>query len=252
MGRNVDLQEAKLAFRSVITPGDDLLVHASLKTLGYFPDGISAVVEAIQEALTPAGTLIMMTDTRSFARTGVFSPDQASETGRITEVFRRMPLVVRSVVPMVSFCAWGARASQYTKPYDSHLDEDAPMNRLLANSAKIMLLGIGYEKCTLYHLAEERHRVPYNTYKTFSGVLRVDGQPDRSISQTYFVRSDLSTKKDPSRAGQELEAKGLVKFARLGDGLVRVFEAREFDRVCMDLLQADPRAFLVRDQEVHQ
>lgn len=155
---------------------------------------------------------------------------------------------MRSRVPMVSFAAIGPRAEYYTREYNSHLDETAPITRLLEQDGKIMLMGVGYIKCTLYHLAEERHESPYNFYKTFEGV-EVDetGRELGPISQRYFVRKDMGVKKDPAIAGSMLEERGESTVLTLGKGEVRTFKARDFDRCCMDALDKDPDAFLVHD-----
>ena len=238
-------QETVSAFKQALEQGDDIFVHASLGRIGHFEAGPDGVIEALCAAVGPSGTVIMMTDTRSFAKTGRFSMDQPSETGLLTERFRLTNGVKRSCVPMVSYCAKGPKAEYYTAPYNSHLDDTATLTRLLADNGKIMLLGIGYGKCTLYHMSEERHQAPTNFYKEFKGVLTEAGKPDRPISQRYFVRKDLSTRKDPSVAGEMLEERGLATVLPLGKDAVRVFRARDFDACCTEALVKDPNAFLV-------
>ncbi len=241
---NISQNQIEEALKEGLQPGDDVLIHASLSTLGHFEEGVEALIESICNAVTKAGTVIMMADTRSFAKTGTFSLDQPSETGLLTERFRLMEGVRRSCVPMASFCAWGARVEEYTQTYHSHLDESATITRLLENDGKIMLMGIGYEKCTLYHLAEERHDLPYNFYKNFEGVLKTEGQEDKPISQRYYVRKDMSVKKNPSIAGEVLEKRNQAKVIPLGNEYLRVFRARDFDKCCMDALEKDSKAFL--------
>lgn len=247
--RNIFEEETRRVLTEALSPGDDVLVHASLSSLGTFERGPDAIIDALFAAVGHAGTVIMMTDTRSFAKTGRFSVDQPSETGLLTEQFRQKPGVRRSVVPMVSFAAAGAHAAEYLQTYHSHLDATAPITRLLENDGKILLLGIGYAKCTLYHLAEERHASPYNFYKTFKGSLVEENREIAPISQRYFVRSDMTVKKDPSVAGQMLEKRCQVKMLTLGNGVVRAFRAQDFDACCMNALAADPDAFLATRPE---
>lgn len=241
--------ETRQAMAAALEPGDDVLVHAALSPLGQFEPDIDVIIEALLDAVGPDGTVIMMTDTRSFSKTGQFSADQPSETGLLTEKFRLMPGVKRSVVPMVSFCAMGPRTDEYTQAYHSHLDDTATITRLLENDGKIMMLGIGYEKCTLYHLSEERHNTPYNFYKEFNGVLTREDGGTEPISQRYFVRRDMTVKKDPSIAGSMLEERGQMTCVPLGRGVLRVFRARDFDACCMDALTADPNAFLAKNSD---
>lgn len=243
----IDLQNFRDAMSAVLPEGDDVLIHASLGALGRIDTSVEDVIEAIRAPMGPEATLVMMTDTRSFAKTGRFSVSQPSETGLLTETFRRMPGVLRSCVPMVSFAALGPRAEEYTQRYDSHLDDSATITRLLANDGRILLIGVTYNKCTLYHLSEERVGAPYNTYKTFLGTQVEDGHQVGPISQRYFVRSDLSTRKNPLIVGRLLEARGSVSARKVGDGWVRSFKARAFDACAMQAIRDDPDAFLVRD-----
>lgn len=239
-------QEVREVFGQALDPGDDVMIHAALGSIGHFDAGVEDIIDALIEAVVPDGTLVVMTDTRSFAKTGRFSPLQPSETGLLTERFRQRENALRSIVPMVSYAAIGPNAAYYTQQYNSHLDETATMSRLLERDAKMMLFGIAYEKCTLYHLSEERNKSQVNFYKTFEGILTIDNKDIGPVSQRYFVRQDMSVRKDPSIAGRMLEERGQAHVAALGDGFVRTFKSRDFDRCCMDALANDPKAFLVR------
>jgi|GEM_PF-3991517 len=242
--RIISEEETHRVLAAALSPGDDVLIHASLSALGTFEPGPEAIIDALFAAVGQAGTVIMMTATRSFAKTGRFSVDQPSETGLLTEKFRQRPGVRRSVVPMVSFAAAGARASEYLQAYHSHLDSSAPMTRLLENDGKILMFGLSYNYCTLYHLSEERHASAYNFYKTFEGYLVEADREIAAISQRYFVRKDMSVAKNCSIAGQMLEQRGQVTMHTLGNGMVRACRARDFDACCMEALATDPDAFL--------
>lgn len=245
-GSVITASQLRALLADALSPGDDALIHASLVRLGHFEAGVDDIVDALIESVAPNGTVIMMTDTRSFAKTARFAMNQPSETGLLTERMRQRSDVVRSRVPMVSFVAHGPKAHYYTAEYDSHLDESATISRLLEQDGKIMMMGVSYEKCTLFHLSEERNSSRYNIYKTFEGREVLDDGRELPISQKYFVRGDMSIRKDPAPAGRLLEARGLVHVSPLGDGVVRTFKARDFDRCCMDALASDPESFVIR------
>src|SRR4051812_15589484 len=42
-----------------IGPGDQLMVHASMKSMGWIAGGAQAVVEALMETITTEGTIVM-------------------------------------------------------------------------------------------------------------------------------------------------------------------------------------------------
>lgn len=240
-------QDLDLAFRRLLTPGDTLMVHSSMKAIGMVEDGPEAIIQAMLDRLGSSGTLVMMTSTTSFSKTGHFDQlNSPSETGLLTEVFRRFPGVRRSFVPMTSFSAIGAHADDYVQEFNSHLDPTAPVGKMVKDRIKIMLYGTTYSRCTVYHLSEERLQLPYNDYKTFSGT-GVDAQgKTRPCSQRYFVRKDMSaTKKNVDWIGAKMEADGVVALEPLGHGMLRVFRADIFDQYCSRELEKNPGAFLV-------
>ena len=64
--------DIKKVFENLIKPGEDLLVHSSLKNIGFFNPSPEIIIENLEQVLTEFGTLVMMTDTRSFAKQKVF------------------------------------------------------------------------------------------------------------------------------------------------------------------------------------
>ena len=247
--KEIFLDETVAAISQAVSPGSDVMVHAALKQFGTFVPGVEIIIDALFSAVGPDGTIVMMSDTRSFAKTGRFDIAQPSETGLLTETFRKNQETSRSIVPMVSFLAKGARASEYLSTYHSYLDETSPLNSLLKNDGTILLFGAPYQKCTLWHLSEERNKVPDHVYKTFKGVF-VDGERIIApISQRYFVRRSLQVKKDTAIAGRMLEERSQVKTIPLGDSYIKSFKARDFDNCCMDALKNDPNAFSVFSAE---
>ena len=241
---NINALDTEKALKKVIGKGDHVLVHCSLKLMGNFVNGINSIIKSLIETVGDSGTIIMITHTFAFAKTKKFSIDTPSEAGILSEFFRKYPNVKRSCVPMVSFCAIGRLADYFTQPFNSHLDESATLSRLLLMDGKILLMGIGYERCTLFHLSEERLSSSHNYYKNFQGDLYENGKFLKPISQRYFVRKDLNLKKNGANIQTIFESKNLFLKAPLGKGYLKSFKARDFDKVCMNELKKNPDFFL--------
>jgi len=189
----------------------------------------------------------MLSSTRSeFVEKGVFDVRKSkSDVGALGESVRLHPKALRSICPMVSFVAIGKRSKEYTRVYNSFLEPNSPMMRLRENGGKILLYGIGYAKCTMYHLSEERLKVDYNFYKEFEGTLIDWDGSSKPVSQTYYVRKSMNTKKNASSAGEMFEQSEYpVWKANLGHVELRSFYAADFNDFCTSELEKNPKLFL--------
>lgn len=219
--------------------GDTLLVHSSLSSLGWVAGGAEAVIQALLAALGPRGTLVMPAFSSGLSepsrwenppvprswwpaiRAGMpaFDPARTPSlgVGRIPELFRTWPGVLRSGHPTGSFAARGPRAAALTAPHglDFSFGPDGPLGRLEAAGARILLLGVGWDRCTAFHLAETRSGT--------RGEL-VEGSPvrrgRRRVWATYReCRFDAAA--FPA-LGRHLERAGLVRRGRVGSAAARL------------------------------
>ncbi|MFI5807444.1 aminoglycoside N(3)-acetyltransferase [Streptomyces sp. NPDC051561] len=167
-----------------VRPGETLLVHSSLSSLGLVCGGRVAVVEALLDALGPAGTLAVPAHSGQYsdpagwqhppvpeqwwprirAAMPVYDPATAPSRGIgvIPEAVRTWPGALRSAHPQTSFAAIGPGASALTEGHapDCRLGERSPLARLEEAGARVLLLGAGFGSCTAFHLAEYRTSSP--------------------------------------------------------------------------------------------
>lgn len=167
-----------------VPAGAVVLLHSSLRALGYVCGGPVTVVRALLDVLTPRGTLVVPAQTPDNrdpsrwthrpvparwwpeirAHLPAFDPARSDcrSMGLIAETVRTWPGAVRSAHPQTSFAAVGARAAELMACHDldSELGESSPLAALDAAGAYTLLLGVGYQRCTAFHLAEYRRPVP--------------------------------------------------------------------------------------------
>jgi aminoglycoside 3-N-acetyltransferase len=163
-----------------LAEGMTVLVHSSLKSLGWVNGGPVAAIQALQDVLTPAGTLVMPAHSGDLSDPAhwqnppipqswhdlvretmpVFDPrlTPTRGMGRIAELFRTWPDVRRSLHPQLSFAAWGKQAEFVTANHElaNALGEGSPLARVYDLDGYVLLLGVGYDSNTSFHLAEYR------------------------------------------------------------------------------------------------
>ena len=178
--------------------GMTVIVHSSLKSLGWVVGGPVAVVQALMDVITEEGTLVMPTHTAHYSDpAGWLNPPVPKDwwstiieempafdpavtptyfMGAIVEAFRTFPGVLRSNHPTESFAAWGKNKETIIKDHsvDFGLGEQSPLGRVYDLRGHVLLLGVGYDSNTSMHLAE--HRVPSPSTEQNAGPFFSDGK----------------------------------------------------------------------------
>jgi aminoglycoside 3-N-acetyltransferase len=227
-----------------VEPGMTLLAHSSLSSIGWVNGGAIAVIQALQDALTPNGTLVMPTHSGDLSDPALWENPPVPEPwwaiiretmppfdpkstptrgmGRIPESFRDMPGVFRSNHPAMSFAAIGGHAERIIADHSLNypLGEDSPLARIYELNGWVILLGVGFESNTSFHLAE--YRVPNPPTEQLGAPLLEDGK------QTWATYQDVKLNADPFiKLGKCFEEDVKTMKGNVGSAIARLFRQRE-------------------------
>ncbi len=221
-----------------------MFVHASLSAIGYVVGGARTVIEALQTVVGPEGLIAMPGFTQESYPPELRDPPPQSQfweairettppydpaltpttgMGAIAEAFRVWPGVRRSGHPDVSVCAWGAGAEALTAAHalDFACGPGTPLGVWGARpESKILLLGVGWNRCSLLHTAETQ--TPHRRLKTLMcRMVGEDGTP--FWRESYDVGDDLG--RFFPACGAAFEATGGVTRQTVGAAEARLFHS---------------------------
>ncbi len=234
-----------------INQGDILAVHSSLSSFGFVQGGAKTVVSALQDTLTPSGTLMMPTHTYSFPMWGKPPHDSrlsASLVGKITDVFRSMPGVIRSSHPTHSVAAWGRLAGHLTG--DSlrfpPVGVGSPWHRLLEAKGRVLMLGTQMDACTLLHLCEVLAGVPYLEVAFTPGLDYevAHRMNDQDEVEEYILRQVPGCSRGFPKSEGYLKSKGVLRDVRIVTSQSLLFDAQPVVQTMVDKLKEDPNYLL--------
>ena len=244
-------QEIATALRFVgVAPGQHLLVHSSLSSLGRVEGGAPTVVQALLDVLGSDGTLLAPTLTGSEdigpTTEMAFDVDASpSWTGAIPVAVRTWPGAVRSLHPTHSVAAVGAAASRLTQGHEECITPcgvGSPYARLAADpQGMILLLGCDHECNTTFHHIEELAGASYHLQpKPVRGVIHHRG---RTEARSYWVHS-YGTPRHFMALEPFLLERGVQTTGLVGDAVARLMPAGPLVALGCDVLRASPRFFV--------
>lgn len=250
--------------RSVgIGPGDVMMFHSSLSSMGDVVGGPNTVIEGFLQAVGPEGTVACPTlwwnGTQDLSEWDCDT--SPSYPGIITETLRQRPDSIRSNNPTHSVSAIGKRAAELTADHgawgerpcvfgDKAFSASSPWQKLYDWNAAYCFLGVDFTVNTMAHFCEVRFQewalaqAPPERrealearlwrFDTFTKWWRRAAEGDPEAPQLVWARFPF---KD---MGEYLAELGLVNFGKIGSATLRCIRAQVMVDTILQTLKDDP------------
>lgn len=227
-----------------VVKGDIILMHVSMKNLGWVCGGAQALLMGVMKAVGDKGTIIMASHSGDWSdpvnwqhppvpeewipiireNMPAFNKDMTPTRGigKVAELFRKLPLVKRSDHPLLSFSAWGAKADEITgsHPLVPQLGMSSPLGTLYKMNAKVLFIGTGYDTCTSFHLAETMlDDMPVTKSGT---AMMIDGKRQWVEFEDFEYNSD-----EFDKIGVDFESGYQVNKIKIGNADCKLFNMHE-------------------------
>lgn len=222
-----------------------LMVHSSVAACGHLTGGCLDLINALSER---CGTLVLPTHSYCYPEASdkeapLFdSRSTPSLVGKLTEMFRTLPDVVRSIHSTHSLAARGSLAEWLCAGHfmcETPCGKGTPYEKLLQKRTSVILFGVSSLYYTLFHTAEDAAESPDAYHPEIRDRLRFI---DNAGVEREMI--GLRQSREPYRfveAGDELLEIGLMRKVPLGRGFMTVVpDAFKVNEYLVKKLKDDP------------
>lgn len=244
--------------RCGIEEGQTVFVQLSMSKLGWVIGGEETIIIALLNAVGESGTILINTNSSDNtdpsgwenppipkrwwpivrenmpAYNPLTTPSQ--RVGRVPDLFRNWPGVLRSSHPALSLAAHGPNAEFLISDHDLHQDtgENSPIGKLYQLDGHVMLIGVDHDSNSSLHLAESRASYPGKKNIINGSAMMVNGK-----REWVTYKSQIDDDKDFVEIGKAFERNEKISIQHINNAEVRFFKQRALVDFAVDWMEAN-------------
>ena len=230
---------------------DTVMLHASVKAVGWIVGGPDIVIEALLDVLGPRGTLMMYVKCEEplneledwpedwqqayLDECPAFDPERTRSLRNwsiLSEYLRTWPGACRSANPEASIAAVGMRAEWITSdhPLQYGYGSGTPLAKLCEVGGKVLLLGPLFDSLTILHYAEHMADVPDKRVECYRWPILRNGQCEWVNIEQFDTSGGIVTWPEGDyfmRISKEYMATGKCNSGKVGAADSYLFDAND-------------------------
>ena len=238
-----------------VSSSDTIMLHASVKAIGWIVGGPDVVIQALLDVLGEEGTLMMYVGWEDSPWEASFSiaewPEEWQKAYReefppfnpvtsranrkwsiLTEYLRTWPGAYRSANPEASCAAVGAKAKWLTEnhPLQYGYGPGSPLAKLCEAKGKVLLLGAPFSSITLLHHAEHLAKVPNKLVVRYKVPILQNGRKVWVEVEEFDTCGNVlpNTEEYFEAIPREFLTSGKMRSGKVGMAQSYLFDAAEF------------------------
>jgi len=240
-GKSISQQELENDFKKIgVKSGDVVLVHSSLSRIGHLNDGPKTFVDALLNVVGESGTILMPTSPNAVYQADYIRINKVfdvlntpSKTGKITEYFRTLPGVKRSLHPTEPVSGIGANVDYFIGEHFNELTpytKKSPFYRVSEKGGKILYVGVTLSMAgTNLHTLEDAVDFKFPVYlNEIFEVEIIDEHGKKHLVKTKVHDPIYSKKRKCDDLISMFIQDGAMKKVRVGEAETLLVDAKKF------------------------
>ena len=227
-----------------IENGDVVLMHSAMSAIGHVEGGADTVIDAVLDAVGPDGTFAVST----MAFDHPFDVENSPSTvGIISETHRKRPNSLRSLRPVHSINAIGAKAEELIRDHDlceTNCGVGSPYLKLREMGGKIILLGVDMNRNTALHAIADIMDAVYLVIRTVPAPKYMEDYEHKTMVMKNFCpghRIFLGFPADLRKADALIEVCNR-------NAMVKIIDVRKMFALGEEMLTRAPLYFLCENE----
>jgi aminoglycoside 3-N-acetyltransferase len=227
----------KALYELGVTEGQVLFVHSSADKSNSIEGGAGKILHLLLGIIGPSGTLVLPTFTFDGMAADYLKQSRffdvkktPSRVGLLSEIFRRMPGVLRSIHPTHPVAAFGKEAQYFVSEH--HLDIHpfgslSPFKKMEKKQGNILMIGVDSTYLTHMHTVEDTvgEKFPYKVYLDEIKEVQIkDSDGSLWTMQTLVHNPKVTRFKNIVGFEKEWLEMGLMKKHQAGNVELRLFD----------------------------
>ncbi|WP_000175004.1 MULTISPECIES: AAC(3) family N-acetyltransferase [Bacillus cereus group] len=235
------------AILPLIKDEEIIIIHSALSKLGFEKSSnyLKGLMDFLEQLIEMNKTVLLPSFTFSFPKRKKYHYLDPSETGKLADFAQEYLNFERTKNPMFSFVLEGPRKKRFlaTRTNSGYGDKTA-VSELASKDVAVVMLGAGWDSCTVIHSVEERQNVPYRIYTNWNYPVDFGNGLENHNFQAFVRDRNYNTELNFKRIREVLIKEKKLRQSRLNHITLEAANGQVISELASQMIKEDPYYFV--------